>query len=172
MARPGRDVGRRAGRDGGCRPKFLPTADHLRHQICWRCYTGKINALSSWKVDSEYSEGLAFTVQNEIWSQLQSNYGEAQMFLLFLPLHILLNRPSLLPSLPVPSIWQAAARKPGCIHNSWCKQQLIIHPAITQCTLYWFQTLTLFLFNLYAASSDNRGYIRHAKQSLSITAKP
>lgn len=53
------------------------------------------------------------------------------MSLLFLPFHILLNLPSLLPSLPAPSIWQAAARKPGCIHNSSSKHQLIIRPAIT-----------------------------------------
>lgn len=80
--------------------------------------------------------GLAIKEQNEIWTQLYCNYREAQMFLLFLPFHILLNLPSLLPSLPVPSIWQSAARKPECIHNSSSKHQLIIRPAITQHTVY------------------------------------
>ncbi len=78
------------------------------------------------------------------------------MFLLFLPFHILLNLPSLLPSLPVPSIWQAAARKPGCIHNSSSKHQLIIHPAITHLPAYLpliLNTVTLFLFHLYTRSS-------------------
>lgn len=53
------------------------------------------------------------------------------MFLLFLPFCILLNLPSSLPSLQVPSTWQTPARKPGCIHNSSSKHQLIIRPAIT-----------------------------------------
>lgn len=84
------------------------------------------------------------------------------MFLLFLPFHILLNLPSLLPSLPVPSIWQVAARKPGCIYNSSSKHQLIIRPAITQHTLHWFRTQWhLFItisFTLCTRSSCDRGY--------------
>lgn len=52
------------------------------------------------------------------------------MFLLFLPFCILLNLPSSLPSLQVPSTRQTPARKPGCIHNSSSKHQLIIRPAI------------------------------------------
>lgn len=58
------------------------------------------------------------------------------MFLLFLPSHILSNLPSLLPSLAGPSIQQAAARKPGSIHRSSSKHQLIIFPAITHLPLH------------------------------------
>lgn len=80
--------------------------------------------------------GLALKDKHEIWSQLYYNCREAQMFLLFLPSHILLNLPSLLPSLAVPSIRRAAARKPGSIHRSSSKHQLIIFPAITHLPLH------------------------------------
>lgn len=73
----------------------------------------QINASSFRGVDSEYRGA-------EIWSQLNTNYGETQMFLLFFPLHILLPHPSLLPSLPVPSIWQ----------KTWMYPQLMMQTPI------------------------------------------
>lgn len=122
-------------------PERLKLLNVLRRQI-------NLSHLSG----SRYVAGLAFKEENEIWSQLYSNCREAQMFLLFLPFHILLNLPSLLPSLPMPSIWQAAARKPVCIHNSSPARQLIIRPAITHLPphlqLMW-NTVELFLFHFF-----------------------
>lgn len=95
------------------------------------------------------------------------------MFLLFLPFHILLNLPSLLPSLPVPSIWQAPARKAGCIHNSSSKHQLIIRPAITHLPAYLpliLNTVTLFLFHLYTRSSCDWGYIASCRPCKAISS--
>lgn len=84
------------------------------------------------------------------------------MFLLFLPFCILLNLPSSLPSLQVPSTWQTPARKPGCIHNSSSKHQLIIRPAITHLpphlSLISDRVTLFFLFHSQSRSACDRGY--------------
>lgn len=122
-------------------PELQNLQNLLQQQINMSHLSGKPTASIVWP---------AFKEENEIWSQLYSNCREAQMFLLFLPFHILLKLPSLLPSLPVPSIWQTAARKPGCIHNSSPKPQLIIRPAITQHTLHWLRRQRGFLCFSYS----------------------
>lgn len=92
------------------------------------------------------------------------------MLLLFLPFHIFLNPTSLLPSLLVPSIWKAAARKPGCIHNPSSKHQLIIRPAITQYTFHWFRTQWFFFCLIYIPEVSV--FASHAKQSLPVLYIP
>lgn len=90
------------------------------------------------------------------------------MFPLFLPFHVLLNLPSLLPSLPVPSIRQAAARKPGCIHNLSSKHQLIIRRAITHLLSYLpliSNTMTLF-FSSVAFVSAPEAHVSDAMSEL------
>lgn len=152
--RPGWVVEGRADHDRNRWPTFLTA----RQTTCVAKGTKCVSAAGKMPLPSGKSTAsvprLASAEQNEIWSQLHFNYGEAQMFSLFLLFGILPNRPSLLPSLPAPLIRQAAARKPRCIHSSWCKHQLIIHPAITQCTIHWFPTLILFQFNFYTIMSQ------------------